>query len=351
MSVEYLEIGRPTRVGTGQIEVELVHSGDSDIEVDVVTPGTGESARFHRISPTSLVMGPVTSPLQVIARSQVGPRFPDGSSVQLVVRVGHGPERAELVLGSTDIGALSEPELLDLRSEGDFLRVEAIRVDDAAPADPFSEDGGQLEGFARECMYSARQLRQAAGLPSVAGGITVGLDSSASMLVHQRSGLIQLLLEATLGIDRGIGDGGVVPVISVGSRAVHLEPLGTQNIDSYVDSVLAVQPATSGCQLELLADQINDSARSGTVLFITDQIPGDAIAVSDRWRTFGGDWCLVVIGPEGQLRSGRNLSGTRSTAVDPGLTLESVSGSLGEPLRQRLIASLMGISDESGEQL
>jgi hypothetical protein len=263
MSVRYLEPGHHTEVPVGQIEVELT-GATSGVTVDLESVA-GTPIKFHRIDSTHLVLSPPDQPFDIVAAPSTGGAFADAEQIQLVVRVGTAADRHQLVGPKTNVGALNRPVIGKIEPTSTGLRVASPEIDTA------SDSHADLPGLAGPAMYVARSIRQQHQLPHSA--VAVLIDESASMQKHFDSGVIQMLLEILLGIDRGLGDDGALPVSGLGAVTRPLPRLTAASVETYVeDHMLPISASTgflAGTQsLQELAIESSES-----LVVLTDQLP------------------------------------------------------------------------------
>lgn len=336
MSVQHLSVGRPITVPAGEVEIELVDFAGAGAQVDVVHEETHVLVDAVRLSATRLVLAPPGAAVTVRAAGGAGAPFPAGAAVQVMIRVGSGPLQAQLVSPRNDVGALPQALLVRLAPRGETIEVTALKVDDAA-IPPSGEE--PLPELARRALYAARAIRTATAAGGGAG-LVLCVDTSASM--RTRSGALQCLIEIAFGIDRGMGDGGDVPVFAVTSQVRPLPQLTAGNLADYVAAVLATQPPQSGCRAGLLRDALDGVRQGRTVMVLSDELPADVDECARQWADdVAGGWRVVVIGASTELLAAPDVTGFGMCAVSPALDHDTLCDDLlGPPLLHELIRQL-----------
>ena len=218
MTVQFLDEAGSARLDHGQLDVELtIHSGGA-ATLYLTAGDAATQPPSRRLQPTRL-LAPRVQGRTTIEVESADAHFPDGSIVQLTIRTTRDGRTSQVVGPKVDVSALVRVPLAEVEPLDDhFITVTALTVDDVTPS-------GALTPVTRAVQFAARQLKASGQLASAKEGLALCIDHSASMAPHIQSGLVQTIVEAVLGVDRGLGDGGEVPVLAVGTEPVRLEPL------------------------------------------------------------------------------------------------------------------------------
>lgn len=346
MSVQYLATGKWARVTHGQVQAELVVISGGPAVLEAAGAGGSAAVTSHRVSSLKIVMPPIGSQTNLLARPETGSTFPEGAAVQLTLSIGQPGNLVQLVGPRIDVGALHEAELAHLKDDEGLLGVMAVKVDDVGLPDE------QLTALSRASQYASRRLLRQRAVSSAENGLALLVDRSASMRPHLRSGAVQAVLEAVLGVDRGLGDGGEVPVLTLGRSVEPLVPLGPDNASDYVDRQLLPLGAATGTRLaaSIGTRGLDDGPR--TILVLTDQIPGDVAefqAALER-SSQGVRWRLVVLGEPEEISPVRAYREVDASAIGTELSPESLTTGPGHDSRlDDLVVGLVGLS-ASGER-
>jgi hypothetical protein len=293
MSLQFLNEGGVTRIDRGdrgEIEVGLtVQGGPARLLLEGTTPDYVPIG--HPRTPLELVAA-LQGPARVVA-CPLGERFLDGTTVQVTVRTKTGDRNCQVVGPRLDVGALPRVALAEITPQDEqFTRVQALRFGFGGPSEGLTDLGRATHSVARGLAWSALVERAPAGL-------AVAVDASASMLGPCRSGLLQVLMEVILGIDRGLGDGDSVPVVAVGATVSELAPIAEGTVGDYAATHLEQALSATGFRPELLAGRVVGSQPPSLVLVVTDWVTADVARSLHRWSAAdtGTRWRLVVLAP------------------------------------------------------
>lgn len=344
MSVRKLDAGQSAPLDQGRVEAELVVLVGGPLRLEARHPDSGDPVEAWRLGDTLLDLTDAGAPVQLVAEP-CDATIPDDTRAQVVVTVSiHGQESR--VLGPvTDLGALNRAALAEVRLTTDGRVLSALRVDGVG-------SGEDLPPLARAVQFAARRLVQAGQVSAASAGVAVCLDVSASMFVQVDDGLAQLMCEVALGLDRGLGDGGDVPVVAVGQSVARLAPITSASASDYVDATVAGLVPATGCRLELMREHVGDLLHDErAVVVVTDHVPADPEDLARTWKADGGA-ATVHVAVLGQPPSLAPLAPpVPITYVDTSVTRESLLEAPGHAERlDAMVRSLMGPRPSSVEE-
>lgn len=333
MTIEQLNEAGSTTLESGAMEVELTVSSNVPVRLLARTLD-GDPLPSPQLQPTTWLVPEQSAPFEIVIRSGSAEEFPDGTEVTIVFRNVSG---SRTVLGpKTDISGIDEAGLATVvPGSNRFTTVQLLKVDDVRP-DPL------LPPLARAAQFAARRLVHTGRAVRIERGLMLCIDTSASMVVHRNSGLLQVMAEVVLGADRGLGDGGDVPVLGVVRKPNRWAPLGSINAAGYVDQFWPKKSET-GFRASSLAGMPGLDADKRTVLVVTDALPPDVRAFAEQWanQPNGAHFRLIVLGP---LSESDKHSASSAVEIDTTLTAERL---LEHPGHRANMAAL--VSDLVGE--
>ncbi|MGV1004895.1 MAG: hypothetical protein ACOYEV_09045 [Candidatus Nanopelagicales bacterium] len=338
MSLQYLAADGAARIergDRGELEIELtVRGASARLRVSGLAPGYQPIS--HKIADHQLLTVP-EEPLRVWATPH-GEFFPDGTTVQVTIRSQTGGRASQVVGPQMDVGALPEVAVAEIAPlDAQFTQVSAVKL----------EIGGPSEGLcplARAAHSVARRLAWADRIDPTPGGLVLCLDSSASMAVLAEQGLLQVLVEVVLGVDRGLGDGGTVPVLALGAGAPQRLPgLDAENSVSYVAQCFADLATSTGFRASALAPEMVP-AEAALVLIVTDALPPDLAACHRRWQDAVPRVRVLVLGPGAEEAASPPASGIEIGYIDPAawVPLPQDHAELERSALEELILALLG---------
>ena len=334
MTIEYLSESGTATIEAGDVEIELtLHSG-GPASLDLIDRH-GNSVRVLRLSSTRVVVTHLRETLRVLAKPERD-EFPPDTIIELSFRTSVENRTSQVFAPQTDISGLDEIALAELTPRGGQATLIRALTIDAVKVDP------HMPPLAAAATRSARRLQSKGAIPRSMHGLAVCLDTSASMLVHRRSGVLQALVELALGSDRGMGDGGDVPVFATGRTSRAIEPITSRNAATYVADLDDRVEPTTGFRPSALIGTPGLDDRERIILVLTDAFPSDAAACAERWRSHPyARWRLVIIGP-GPTPAQRALP-PDTAVIDPGLTADSLLTDAGAKERLgQLVRQLVG---------
>ncbi len=340
MAIEYLTKSGTATIEAGDLAVEIAVHGGGPVRLQM-TDAHGVEAQVLRLSSTRLVATGLQSSLFVVAEP-VAAEFPPGTIVELSFTTTVAGRTSQVFGQRTDISALDRVRLAEVAPRDDQVTViRALQADDVE-IDP------NLTELAGAALRSARRLQSKGVIPRSRDGLALGIDSSASMLVHRGSGLLQTLVEVALGVDRGMGDGGDVPAFAVGRTAAPVAAIASANAANYIADTAGEFPPTTGFRPSVLAGTAGLDDHDRTILVVTDAVPADYEECAAQWAAHPcARWRLVLIGPAPRSEDGAMPPGI--AVIDPGLTTDDLLTGAGAHGRlQRLVVDLIGRADARG---
>ena len=158
------------------------------------------------------------------------------------------------------------------------------------------------------------------------------------MLPHARSGVMQIVAEAVLGVDRGLGDAGVVPVYALGQELARLPDLSDANALNYLaDNEEALRP-TTGFESRYLRD-IPVAQGEQRLVIVTDDLPPSGVAGQPQ------SWQFLLIG-ESTASLTDGVSGFSHAVIDRSITAQDVTVGPSCADRARgLVEAILGAAD------
>lgn len=288
------------------------------------------------------VLTTYTGPLEIRTFPPRGGQFPHGTLVQFEVVVGPetwlGPE--------VDISALPEVilgRLAPAPDARDVTEIQALKIDEITAAELVSPITFASQYQARSLAYEGLALRAPAGL-------ALCLDSSASMAPHARSGLLQILVEVALGVDRGLGDGSGLPVVAVDNAASALPDLTVKSADGYVTRYFAQRANATGFRPTRSLQEPPFAARDYLVVLITDAWNSELAEQLERLRAAlpGQRWRPLLLG--GQLQTPEGIGFGQLVGPDLEVSVAQLTTEPGhQSVLTRFISQMVG-TRETGSQ-
>lgn len=269
-----------------------------------VVDQAGADSVAHRLGSTEVVLTPQPRRLRLMAVPEHGGAFAPGTHLGLTIRTEGAAATSEQVLVSSfDVGALTDFEfgVLEFAQTKAVLRVSEAPDEDTpitAPTQPVITSGEAFSGAASSGPPPARvqqddmtwlepsryALRDAAkvgevGTPSASWGLV--LDSSASMRQLHRAGQLQPLVSLVLGSHVLGARTWPQACVTAGVRVLEsaAKPISPEAFlgEAYDDT----EPA-SWAPMGLASRHVAQAVgHAGTVLVVTDGVPGDVANLVD----------------------------------------------------------------------
>ena len=343
MNVRIAVAGQTVPLERGQVEIELIMLTGGSVRLATIDPSTGSPVPSVALGDAVLALSDVDIPIDLAVQSVHG-AIPDDTTAKLSVLVRAGGHESRVIGPVTELGALTRVTVAELRPSTAGIDLTMRRVDGVGGEDELTE-------VARAAQFASRRLLESGTVSTAEDGLVLCLDSSASMRAHVASGLLQVLCEVVMGMDRGLGDGGDVPVFAVGQQVSPLDPLTPAVLAAYAEKFAASTHPTTGMRWARLPDQPGIKAGPGTICVVTDQEPADTgrlIGELQR-RLPSKRWCVSVIDSLG--RSARGDSPGLIGYIDPELDSDTLLRESGhEAILNSLVLALVGGSSMDGSR-
>jgi hypothetical protein len=323
MAIKELDPGqRHTFAEPTPLRVEL-QAAAGGVELQPLDQAGGRSAHIT-LTPTSLILTPQPRRVRLVAVPVGASTFEPGTSVRLSVRT-EGPTAVpeDVQVTPVDLGALGQHELAVIEFAENRI---VLTVSPAAgPPPPPPPDAGTLDAVdpemspapvparivgspappddeehawlkpGRYALRSARHLDQGGRVSDAPGGWGLVLDASPSMRLLQESGQLTDLIAIVSGINVE-WTGRMPAALAVASGRAEEVPVASwhpaQLEAAAYDELAPSSWAATGAAAELVCARLGGT---GSVVVVTDGVPGDIERLTGVARSHPSTWFSVVV--------------------------------------------------------